>query len=542
MSSTPLESYNEELSGVSYKEEITQEPRLSRRAKKRPTKQPKMKKTNVKVPFFHHFYLLVFSLIISLFSVVIPFFSDFANGFQSQNLYTGFMITQGQLPYTDLFATGGFLYYLTISLSYLLGSELWLLIVQIASFYISGIYLYKIVLSLSQKKGLAVTVTSIFYLLNVTLGFGGLYPIQLSFLFFLPAMWFLLNYFKGQTKDEGFIVYGVLCAFAILFDSRNLLFGLVALIVLSSYNLAHKYFARGFYQLLCLLFGLLLVFYTVGFLAFNMQVVVPYLQQTVVYPIVSLTTSLEALLYSFGFYFIFSLGSGVLLGVLLFPLLLRKGTKNQAIKWVFFLSLVLYFILVVLTKSFETYHVLPMIPFGLILTILVLNRHPDEVSVEEIARSRHRQQASTNSGFKGFSTLILKHLLVPILIMGYGLGLPIYHYLMDIPLYQEREMIANYIATNTSEDESIYVWDNVATIYQGSQRQSSSHLSLPLINTSDEVNQKRLEDELLQNKAKYFVLNNNLELPQLIKSTLDNHYQPISFDNIDHLTVYQLNP
>ncbi|MCR8968098.1 DUF2079 domain-containing protein [Streptococcus zalophi] len=542
MSSSPLESYHEEFSDLSTLEEVNQETHLSRRTKKTPTKKPRMETPNVRIPFFHHFYLLVFSLIISLFSIVIPFFSDFANGIQTQNLYTGFMITQGQLPYTDLFATGGFLYYLTISFTYLVGSNLWILLFQILSFYVSGIYLYKIVFSLSQKRGLALSVSSIFYFLNVTLGFGGLYPIQFAFLFFLPAMWFLLNYFKGQAKDEGFILYGILCAFAILFDSRALLFGLVALVVLSSYNLAHHYFARGFYQLLCLIFGLLLVFYSVGFVAFNMQIIVPYLQQTLIYPVTSITNSLETLLYSFGFYLVVTLGSGLLLGVLVFPLLLGKGTKDHAIKWVFFLSVLLYFIITVLTKSFEAYHVLPMVPFGLILTILFLNRRSDGVSIEESGQSRHRQHLPKDSEIKGFGDFMLRHLLVPILVMGYGLGLPVYQYLIDAPLHQEREMIATYIGTNTADNDSIYVWDTVATIYQDSRRQSSSHLSLPLINTSDSVNQKRLEDEMLQNKARYVVLNNNLELPPLVKNTLDNHYQPISFENIDHLTVYQLNP
>ncbi|MGT2772268.1 hypothetical protein [Streptococcus marimammalium] len=538
MSSISLESYSEKLSDSSYKEEIPQNLYLSRKAKKRSTKQPKMKKNNVKVPLFHHFYLMIFSLIISLFSIVIPFFSNFANGIQSQNLYTGFMLIHGQLPYTDLFVTGGFLYYLTISLSYLLGSELWLLPIQILSFYISGIYLYKIVVSLSSKNGLAFTGTLIFYLLNASLGFGGLYSIQLSFLFFLPAIWFLLNYFKGKAKDEGFIVYGILCAFAILFDSRNLLFGLVAFIVLSIYNLAHKYIARGFYQLLCLLFGLLLVFYTVGFLAFNMQIVVPYIHQTLFYPITSFNITLENFLYNLAFYVIFTLGSGILMGVLLFPLLLKKTKNNHAIKWVFFLSLFSYFILIVLTKNFATYHILPMLPFGLVLTILVLNRMTDEDSIEEKA---HYRQQPTDSAFKGFSTLMLKHLLAPLLVMVYGIGLPVYQYLMNIPLYQEREIVASYIASNTSENDSIYVWDSVATIYQDSKRQSSSHLSLPFINTSDTVNQKRLEDELLQNKASYLVVNNNLELPQVVKSALDSHYQPIVLDNIKQLTVYQLN-
>ena len=46
----------------------------------------------VKVSSLHRFYIVMFSIFVSFFSVAMPFFTDFGNALQSQNLYTGFMI------------------------------------------------------------------------------------------------------------------------------------------------------------------------------------------------------------------------------------------------------------------------------------------------------------------------------------------------------------------------------------------------------------------------------------------------------------------
>ena len=62
-----------------------------------------------KVPQPHKLYILLLSVVVSCLSVAVPMFTDMANSLQSQNLYIGLMFTQGHLPFTDMFVTGGFL-------------------------------------------------------------------------------------------------------------------------------------------------------------------------------------------------------------------------------------------------------------------------------------------------------------------------------------------------------------------------------------------------------------------------------------------------
>ena len=53
---------------------------------------------------------------------------------QSQNLYIAKMFANGSLPYSDFFATGGFFYYLLVSLAFRLGSTLWLIPIQFLTY------------------------------------------------------------------------------------------------------------------------------------------------------------------------------------------------------------------------------------------------------------------------------------------------------------------------------------------------------------------------------------------------------------------------
>lgn len=88
-------------------------------------------KYETKVPTLHKSYLLFFSLIISALTIAVPFFTDAANSLQSQNLYIGMMLTKGQIPYSDVFTTGGLLYFVVIALSYYLGTTLWLVLFRL---------------------------------------------------------------------------------------------------------------------------------------------------------------------------------------------------------------------------------------------------------------------------------------------------------------------------------------------------------------------------------------------------------------------------
>ncbi|WP_230937555.1 hypothetical protein [Streptococcus gallolyticus] len=59
--------------------------------------------------------------------------------------------------------------------------------------YLSGIYFYKLVNYFTSSQRVAVAFSGIFYLLNIALGFGGLYPIQF-------AMPFVIGIFVVPNK------------------------------------------------------------------------------------------------------------------------------------------------------------------------------------------------------------------------------------------------------------------------------------------------------------------------------------------------------
>ena len=135
MNQTPEELLLEKDSRVDYS-------RSQRRQAEKNTHREETKKT--KVPLVHKFHIAFFSILTACLTVALPFFSDLANSLQSQNIYTGMMMTSGQLPFSDIFATGGFLYYVLIAIGYYLGTSLWLVLVTFLATYVSGIYLYKI--------------------------------------------------------------------------------------------------------------------------------------------------------------------------------------------------------------------------------------------------------------------------------------------------------------------------------------------------------------------------------------------------------------
>ncbi|MDU6444363.1 MAG: DUF2079 domain-containing protein, partial [Streptococcus sp.] len=263
-----------------------------------------------KVPRPHKLYLLILSVVVSCLSVSIPVFTDMANSVQSQNLYIGLMFTKGQLPFTDMFATGGFLYYALIALAYYLGSTLWLVPIQIVTFYLSGIYFYKLVNYFTSSQRVAVAFSGIFYLLNVALGFGGLYPIQFATPFVMVSLWFLTKYFADIIKDEAFILYGFAGAAAMLLEPRTLVFWGLSFLTIIVYNLTQKHFARGLYQLLCIIFGTILVFYTVGYFILNLQVLSSYISQAIVYQFTYFATNDSNFILTLLFQVVVALVSG----------------------------------------------------------------------------------------------------------------------------------------------------------------------------------------------------------------------------------------
>lgn len=495
------------------------------------------KKTKISLPWKHKSHILILSLILSIFSISVPCFTDFANNIQSQNLYIAKMFANGSLPYSDFFATGGFFYYLLVSLAFRLGSTLWLIPIQFLTYYLSGSYLYKTVMHMTNKKEIATLISIIFYVTNGTLGFGGLYPIQFAMPFVLGAIFFLTRYFAGHSRDEAFILYGFAGTAGALFEARTLIFWILSLMTIFVYNLVNKHFARGFYQVLCIIFGNILVLYLCLYFILNLQITSDYINQVLVYNFTQLAVEKNDFLLTLAYQSFAVIGSGLLIGALTTSNHLLGDAKDKSIKWVLLLSFIFTVVYSLFSQSFGLYSILNIVPYGLVLTALSL----DDAIKKRAERTSHRRRNGNQiHTLKVFGIFLSRNYFLPIAVFAFAFAMPIIMFLFNLGNNTERSTVANYLAKNTKKDETIYVYDSSAKIYLESSRKAASQFVLPELNTAKSSHQKALSDTIIQDSAQYIVVQQDTQLPSDVKSTLSKNYKKAPVKGVERYTVYVL--
>ena len=495
------------------------------------------KKTKISLPWKHKDHILIFSLILSIFSISVPCFTDFANNIQSQNLYIAKMFANGSLPYSDFFATGGFFYYLLVSLAFRLRSTLWLIPIQFLAYYLSGTYLYKTVMHMTSKKEIAILISIIFYVTNGTLGFGGLYPIQFAMPFVLGAIFFLTRYFAGHSRDEAFILYGFAGTAGALFEARTLIFWILSLVTIFVYNLVNKHFARGFYQVLCIIFGNILVLYLCLYFILNLQITSDYINQVLIYNFTQLAVEKNDFLLTLAYQSFAVIGSGLLIGALTTSNHLLGEAKDKSIKWVLLLSFIFTVVYSLFSQSFGLYSIINIVPYGLVLTALSL----DDAIKKRAERTSHRRRNGNQiHTLKVFGIFLSRNYFLPIAVFAFAFAMPIIMFLFNLGNNTERSTVANYITKNTKKDETIYVYDSSAKIYLESGRKAASQFVLPELNTAKSSHQKALSDTIIQDSAQYIVVQQDTQLPSEVKSTLSKNYKKAPVKGVERYTVYVL--
>ncbi len=495
------------------------------------------KAPKVSIPWKHKSHIIILSLILSIFSISVPYFTDFANNIQSQNLYIAKMFANGSLPYSDFFATGGFFYYFLISLAYRLGSTLWLIPVQFLTYYLSGSFLYKTVMHMTSKKEIATLISFIFFVINGTFGFGGLYPIQFAMPFVLGAIFFLTRYFAGHSRDEAFILYGLAGTAGALFEARTLIFWVLSLLTIFVYNLVNKHFARGFYQVLCIIFGNVLVLYLCLYFILNLQITSDYINQVLVYNFTQLAVENHDFLLTLVYQIFAVVGSGLLIGAVTTGNHLLGDAKDKSIKWVLLLSFVFTVVYSLFSQSFGLYSIINIAPYGLVLTALSL----DDAIKKRAERTSHRRRNNNQiHGLKVFGIFLSRNYFLPIVVFAFAFAMPVIMFLFNLGNNVERSSVANYIAKNTKKDETIYVYDSSAKIYLEGNRKAASQFVLPDLNTAKSSHRKALTDTIIQDSAQYIVIYQDTQLPSDVKSTLSKNYKKAPVKGVERYTVYVL--
>ena len=475
--------------------------------------------------------LFFWSILVSLTSVINPLLTNLATNLQSQNLYAGWALTQGEVAYANIYGTSGLLYYLVSWLGNLFLGQLLFLLFQVVALTLAGIYLFQTISQITVRSGLARQITILFYLFVLTLGFGGTYSMIFAFPFIFRSLYHLVKYLQGRVRDESFIRFGMVGALAFLIEPAfSLLFYSLTTLFLLVYNIADKRKARGFYQLLAGLLGFSLVFYPLGYYTvLNGSFGVAISQATYVLEAFRLNSSylLDHLLY----YGLLFLGLGFTTALMTAFAFKEEPTDARGMRFIGLLGLPISFVGVIGLPEKGAYQLLITLPFALLLLALWLDTGGDRDGHER----RHRKPTNASS----WNRYLGKQLFLPLLAMLYLLAYPfVNEYILSNGVSAERNLAAQHIRENSTAKDSIYAWDNTASLYQQAQRLSTISLLSPSLYTGTEENRILLRNALNEASPKFILVNKDVKLYSDIKKKISQDYEEVDLE-LNHFKLYQ---
>ncbi|MET3558219.1 hypothetical protein ABID29_001339 [Streptococcus rupicaprae] len=496
-------------------------------------KRPSLRQLRVKLPWG---LLLGLSALLSLLSVANPFLTRFADSLQTQALYTGQAFLAGHVPYMDFYSSGGLIYHVLLLLGSVLGNSLGLMVVQFVLVLLAGIAFYKCLFQLTGLAELSRQMLLAFYLCVGILAWGGLYAPLFALPFVLYGLLFLIKYLAGESRDEGFILYGVNGALVFLIDPKSSLLWLTAGLVLLVYNVKQGQKARGLYQLLATVFGFSLILYTVGYYTILYQNVGAAIEQTVLVPLQSLGRWQEEPLLFFFLLAVYLLGTGLLTSFIYGGFSLIRP-ENRASKVLLYLTMLVAVALALLTPQFSPSHLLLVLPYGLVLTASYIA----ERSV--FSQLSDSEEGAAEEEWLGDTAPVTSYwalnAFLPILASLYLIAYPAWLWFDQGAVQAERQEIASKIAEETSKKDLIYAWDDSASIYLTSQRFASAEIIIPDTYNITDGQQKALTLALGYDRAKIVVVNQDLDLPETVAHHLEENYQEVA-TNLSQFKLYQL--
>ncbi|MBP2620750.1 heme transporter CcmD [Streptococcus panodentis] len=477
-------------------------------------------------------YVLAFlcSLILSLLSVVNPLLTHLSTNLQSQNLYAGWAMSQGQLPYSQIYGTSGLLYYFILWAGSLVFGQFLLIAFQTLALWLAGIFLHRTVARLRPKQGLSRSLLLLFYLLVFALGFGGLYSTIFVFPFIFWNLSFLVRYLQDDLKDEKFILYGAFGAVAFMIEPMvSLVFYALTSLVLFVYNIVSKQKARGFYQFLAALLGFSLIFYPLGYFTVVNQTFGQAISQ-VTYAWDSFNLLGSHLLGNLLYYGLLTVGLGFASAFAVGLFTKAESTSTRVLRFIGLLGLLATVLGALGLPDQGSYQLLPALPFAMILLALWFNKGKKQAG----RHRRDRRQPSL------WSSYIAGQFFLPLLALLYLVGYPLVNeYLLSSGQSAERARAAQYIQEKSSTDDKVYAWDNSASLYQASGRKSAVSLLSPALYLGTAENRLGLQSALENVQPKFILVNNHLELLSDTRQNLSKNYKETDL-KLSHFKLYEL--
>lgn len=471
------------------------------------------KREGVPIPFFS---IMLWSLVATAISVVLPFIFGLVSPQQTQDLYTGWALHQNGQMYTDYFGTNGLLYYLLTYLS--LGSILLALVEWLALFG-AGVFLFKSADALTGQVEEAKKLVFVFYLLVAGLAFGGGYALLLALPFLFYSLSVVTNYLAYPNDDKGFVRVGMSLALAFfLAPIPTTLFAAVLALGIIGFNLGKGHFVHGLYQFFASALGFSLLFYPLGYYTVWTGSFGDAISQTL-YPVNTLSLfSNSHLLENAAFYGLLAVGLGSL-GLLFTGLFQSKPAKQYALSIVASLGLLVSLgILILSNEPVNGTRLVILLPFLVLLLLTGIKETASE------GGSRRRRREKKDSFIKG-------NFYLPLFAFAYLIALPILsRYLSHPATYQERERLASVVKQQTSSEDRVYAWDDRPDFYRASERLAPTSLVTPTLYTASDENKTKLMNDLKENQPKMIMVNQKVALWSDVESWLSEKYELVQTD------------
>lgn len=475
------------------------------------------------------FKILIWSTLVVLVSVVLPFLLGLTSPEQAQDFYIGWAMHQGGDIYTDYFGTSGLLYYFLQYLSkgsILFAAFTWLALVG------AGIFLFRSTYTLTEENKQSQQVLTIFYLLAGGLSFGGGYATILALPFLFYALSLVTRYLVEYNHDKGFLRIGMSLALAFFFAPLvAVLYTLVLLLALLAFNIGRGYLARGFYQFLAVSLGFSLFFYPIGYYTVYKGSFGSAISQ-ILYPIDSLNfMSNPVLLENLLFYGLLTIGLGGL-RLVLTGLFQSKPSKQYVLS--IFASVAILLLACLEIFSTEPIHGSRLAEFLPFLSILLLT-HIRTGRLEGANRRRRYEEVPSV-----WAIFLKGNAYLSILALAYLFLAPLVaRYVLHSEQYQERARMESTVKRQTQTSDRIYMWDDSASAYQASERLAASSLLTPKLYTGLSENRTKLVNDLRYNQPKVIVVNTKTALWTEVEQLLAESYQPVQSEFKD-FKLYKL--
>ena len=475
------------------------------------------------------FKILIWSTLVVLVSVVLPFLLGLTSPEQAQDFYIGWAMHQGGDIYTDYFGTSGLLYYFLQYLSkgsILFAAFTWLALVG------AGIFLFRSTYTLTEENKQSQQVLTIFYLLAGGLSFGGGYATILALPFLFYALSLVTRYLVEYNHDKGFLRIGISLALAFFFAPLvTTLYALVLFFALLAFNIGRGRLVHGLYQFFAAGLGFSLFFYPIGYYtAYNGSFGNAISQ--ILYPVDSLKfMSNPFLLDNLLFYGLLTIGLGGLR--LVFTGLFKYKPLKQSVLSIF-AAIAVILVLVLEIFSTDQIHGSRMVELLPFLSLLLLAGIRTEKPEGANRRRRSREETSVWGAFvKGNAYL-------PILALTYLFLAPVLsRYLLHAEQFQERTSIEAKVKGETQATDRIYVWDDQTSSYKASERLAASQLLSPRLHTGLDANRTKLVNDLRDNQPKMIVVNTKTTLWTEVEQLLAENYQAVQSEFKD-FKLYKL--